>query len=55
MTRAHHRIRTHSHCQAVQVWDGVLAWGSPHGAHYLVDHTGTTRARTAATRARTAA
>jgi hypothetical protein len=44
LTRAHHRVKTHGRWQVRQVWDGVFAWRSPHGAHYLVDHTGTTRA-----------
>jgi hypothetical protein len=47
MTRRHHRIKTFSHWTVRQVWPGVLAWRSPHGHHYLVDHTGTTRARAA--------
>ena len=48
LTRRHHRVKTHGRWQVQQVWDGVLVWRSPHGRHYLVDHTGTTRASTAA-------
>jgi hypothetical protein len=44
ITRTHHRVKTHGHWQVRQVYDGVLVWRSPHGRHYLVDHTGTTRA-----------
>ena len=47
LTRAHHRVKTHGHWQVRQVYDGVLVWRSPHGRHYLVDHTGTTRAQAA--------
>ena len=47
LTRTHHRVKTHGHWQVRQVYDGVLVWRSPHGAHYLVDHTGTTRAHAA--------
>jgi hypothetical protein len=49
LTRRHHRIKTHHPGWAVaQPFDGVLVWRSPHGRHYLVDHTGTTKATTAA-------
>ncbi len=39
--RFHHRIKTHSDWQVKQVFNGVFVWRSPHGHHYLVDHTGT--------------
>jgi hypothetical protein len=45
MTRRHHRTKTFTHWQLKQVWPGVFAWRSPHGHHYLVDHTGTSRAQ----------
>ena len=49
MTRRHHRIKTHGHGWTVrQVFDGVCVWRTPHGRHYLVDHTGTTEAIIAA-------
>ena len=49
MTRRHHRIKTRGHGWTVrQVFDGVYVWRTPHGRHYLVDHTGTTEAITAA-------
>ncbi len=41
MTRRHHRIKTHGRWQVAQPFNGVLVWRSPHGHHYLVDHTGT--------------
>jgi hypothetical protein len=41
MTRFHHRIKTHSRWQLRQPFPGVYLWRSPHGHHYLVDHTGT--------------
>jgi hypothetical protein len=46
LTRRHHRIKTHSSWQVRQPFNGVLVWKSPHGHHYLVDHTGTQRAST---------
>ncbi len=45
MTRRHHRSKTFAHWDLKQVWPGVFAWRSPHGHHYLVDHTGTTKAQ----------
>jgi hypothetical protein len=42
MTRLHHRIKTHGRWQVSQPLDGIYLWRSPHGRHYLVDHTGTT-------------
>jgi Domain of unknown function (DUF222) len=46
MTRLHHRIKTHSRWQVRQPFTGVYVWKSPHGRHYLVDHTGTRPAAT---------
>jgi len=48
LTRRHHRIKTHPGWAVAQPFDGVLVWRSPHSRHYLVDHTGTTKATTAA-------
>ncbi len=44
MTRSHHRIKTHGHWQVAQPFNGVSVWRTPHGRHYLVDHTGTEQA-----------
>jgi hypothetical protein len=44
LTRRHHRIKTHGRWQVAQPFNGVLVWKSPHGHHYLVDHTGTQQA-----------
>ena len=41
MTRLHHRTKTHSGWQLKQPFTGIYLWRSPHGRHYLVDHTGT--------------
>ena len=43
MTRRHHRIKTHGRWQVQQPFPGILVWRDPHGAYYLVDHTGTRR------------
>ncbi|HET7172922.1 MAG TPA: hypothetical protein VFI30_01415 [Nocardioidaceae bacterium] len=43
LTRFHHRLKTHGRWQVAQPFDGILVWRSPHGHHYLVDHTGTQR------------
>jgi hypothetical protein len=43
MTRFHHRIKTHGHWQVKQPFPGIYIWRDPHGAFYLVDHTGTRR------------
>lgn len=48
LTRFHHRIKTHSRWGVAQPFDGIFVWRSPHGRHYLVDHTGTHCARSAA-------
>jgi hypothetical protein len=41
LTRFHHRIKTHGHWQVRQPFPGYYLWRSPHGRHFLVDHTGT--------------
>jgi len=42
MTTRHHRIKTHAHgWQVKQPFPGLYLWRDPHGAHHLVDHTGT--------------
>ncbi|HEU5037321.1 MAG TPA: HNH endonuclease signature motif containing protein, partial [Nocardioides sp.] len=43
MTTSHHRIKTHGGWQVRQPFPGIYLWRDPHGAHYLVDHTGTRR------------
>ncbi|MDX6371271.1 MAG: hypothetical protein QOD98_259, partial [Nocardioidaceae bacterium] len=43
MTLPHHRIKTHSSWQVQQPFPGIYLWRDPHGAFYLVDHTGTRR------------
>jgi hypothetical protein len=43
MTLRHHRIKTHGRWQVQQPFPGIYLWRDPHGAHYLVDHTGTRR------------
>ncbi|WP_028655917.1 HNH endonuclease signature motif containing protein [Nocardioides sp. J54] len=43
LTRTHHRIKTHAGWQARQPFPGITIWRDPHGAHYLVDPTGTRR------------
>ncbi|HEU5036823.1 MAG TPA: HNH endonuclease signature motif containing protein, partial [Nocardioides sp.] len=45
MTTSHHRIKTHGGWQVQQPFPGIYLWRDPHGAHYLVDHTGTRRLR----------
>lgn len=44
--RFHHRIKTHGRWQVRQPFAGIYIWRDPHGAHYLVDHTGTRRTST---------
>ncbi|MFP5253984.1 MAG: DUF222 domain-containing protein, partial [Actinomycetes bacterium] len=39
--RFHHRVKTHGRWQLRQPFPGIYLWRDPHGAHYLVDHTGT--------------
>ncbi|MDI6908682.1 hypothetical protein [Nocardioides sp.] len=42
MTTLHHRIKTHAKDWKVQQpFPGIYLWRDPHGAFYLVDHTGT--------------
>jgi hypothetical protein len=44
MTTTHHRIKTHARGWRVQQpYPGIYIWHDPHGAFYLVDHTGTRR------------
>jgi len=43
MTTFHHRIKTHGRWQLKQPFPGIYLWRDPHGAFYLVDHTGTRR------------
>ncbi|SEC06746.1 hypothetical protein SAMN04489844_1612 [Nocardioides exalbidus] len=43
MTPFHHRIKTHTSWQVQQPFPGIYVWRDPHGALYLVDHTGTRR------------
>jgi hypothetical protein len=43
MTTGHHRIKTHGRWQVKQPFPGIYVWRDPHGAFYLVDHTGTRR------------
>jgi hypothetical protein len=43
LTRHHHRIKTHSGWDVKQPFPGLYLWRSPHGRHFLVDHTGTRR------------
>jgi hypothetical protein len=43
MARRHHRVKTHGRWQVQQPFPGIFVWRDPHGAFYLVDHTGTRR------------
>ncbi|ANH37473.1 hypothetical protein I601_1031 [Nocardioides dokdonensis FR1436] len=43
LTQTHHRIKTFGHWRVRQPFPGVFVWRDPHGALYLVDHTGTRR------------
>ena len=45
MTTRHHRIKTFGGWQVQQPFPGIYLWRDPHGAFYLVDHTGTRRLR----------
>jgi hypothetical protein len=47
MTTQHHMIKTHGGWAVAQPFPGIYLWRDPHGAVYLVDHTGTRRLRTA--------
>ena len=40
LCRKHHRLKTHGRWQVTVRSPGVLEWTSPHGHHYLRDHTG---------------
>ena len=48
MTTFHHRIKTFGGWTVKQPFPGVYLWRDPHGALYLVDHTGTRRLKAAA-------
>jgi Domain of unknown function (DUF222) len=41
MSTAHHRLKTFGRWKVTQPFPGIYVWRDPHGAHYLVDHTGT--------------
>jgi hypothetical protein len=43
MTTFHHRIKTHDAWEVRQPFPGIYVWRDPHGATYVVDHTGTRR------------
>jgi hypothetical protein len=43
LTKRHHRVKTHGRWQVQQPFPGIFVWRDPHGAYYLVDHTGTRR------------
>jgi len=45
MATTHHRIKTFGGWQVQQPFPGIYVWRDPHGAFYLVDHTGTRRLR----------
>ncbi|QZY30255.1 13E12 repeat family protein [Nocardioides coralli] len=42
LCRRHHRHKTHGHWHYETPEPGTYRWTSPHGHHYLRDHTGTT-------------
>jgi len=46
MTQFHHNLKTHGGWQVKQPYPGIYLWRDPHGATYLVDHTGTRRLTT---------
>jgi hypothetical protein len=48
MTVFHHRLKTHGGWDVQQPYPGIYVWRDPHGALYLVDHTGTRRLALAA-------
>ncbi len=48
MTSFHHRVKTHGDWEVRQPFPGIYLWRDPHGATYLVDHTGTRRVPTGA-------
>jgi hypothetical protein len=41
LCRFHHRLKTHTAWHYALLAPGVYEWTSPHGHHYLRDHTGT--------------
>src|SRR4051794_6002513 len=41
LSTLHHRLKTHGPWRVKQPFPGIYLWRDPHGAHYLVDHTGT--------------
>lgn len=43
MSKRHHRIKTFGRWHVQQPFPGIFVWRDPHGAFYLVDHTGTRR------------
>lgn len=43
MTTFHHRIKTHDDWEVRQPFPGLYVWRDPHGATYVVDHSGTRR------------
>ncbi len=43
MTICHHRIKTFGGWQVKQPFAGIYLWRDPHGAYFLVDHSGTRR------------
>ena len=40
LCRKHHRLKTHGHWQMSAPESGVIEWTSPHGHHFIRDHTG---------------
>jgi hypothetical protein len=46
MTPFHHRIKTHAGWEVRQPFPGIHVWRDPHGATYVVDHSGTRRVAT---------
>jgi hypothetical protein len=41
MSTSHHRLKTHGRWTVKQPLPGIYLWRDPHGAVYVVDHTGT--------------
>jgi hypothetical protein len=41
LSTPHHRLKTFGRWTVKQPFPGIYLWRDPHGAHYLVDHTGT--------------
>ena len=48
MSTPHHRLKTFGRWTVKQPFPGLYVWRDPHGALYLVDHTGTRALRRAA-------